>query len=148
MQLIQDHVFHEGFRHNRQVIADYKLESCTFEGWAGFMPDWSNPDPRLRPIIRNIVLRHTNAYSAYLHGAIIEDVAVDTTKAGKAPLFLRGNAYRHVMLKGQIGQAEIRGKIFPPWGLAKEEQQRIITEWDKANAAYYETVDWALDITQ
>jgi hypothetical protein len=148
MELIRDREFLDGPWHNRQLIADYVLENCTFDSWAGLTPNWSNPDPSLRPTIRNVTLRNTNAYSAYLEGVIIEDVTVDTTKAGKAPLFLRGNAYRHVTLKGRIGRTEIRGKMFPSLDLPKEDQDRIKTEWDRANAAYYETVDWALDITQ
>jgi hypothetical protein len=148
MQLIRDRVFHDGVRHNRQVIVDFLLEHCTFDGWAGLWPNWSNADPSLRPTIRNVILRNINAYSAHLEGAIIEDVMVDTTKAGKAPLFLRGNAYRHVTMKGRIGHTEIRGKMFPSLDLPKEDQERIKGEWDKANAAYYKTVDWALDIRQ
>jgi hypothetical protein len=99
-------------------------------------------------MIRNITLRKTNAYDTNLQGANVEDVTVETTKAGKAPLFLRGNAYRHVVLTGRIGPVEIRGKVFPPLALSDNEQERIMTEWDKANAAYYQNVDWALDITQ
>ena len=38
--------------------------------------------------------------------------------------------------------------MFPPLGLSKDEQRRIEAEWDEANAAYYKTVDWALDITE
>jgi hypothetical protein len=148
MQLIRDRQFLHGPRHDRQLIADYVLENCTFDSWAGLMPNWSNPDPRLRPTIRNVTLRNTNAYSAYLEGAIIEDVTVDTTKGGKHPLFLRGNAYRHVVLKGRIGQTDIRGKILPSLNLSRGDQERIKAQWDKANAAYYKTVDWALDITQ
>ena len=148
MQLIRDREFLDGPQHNRQLIADYVLENCTFDGWAGLTPNWSNSDPSLRPTIRNVTLRNTNAYSAYLEGVIIEDVTVDTTKAGKAPLFLRGNAYRHVTLKGRIGNTEIRGKMFPSLELHMQEQERIKAAWDRANAVYYETVDWALDITQ
>jgi hypothetical protein len=141
-------LFDEGFRHNCQVIADYALANCTFEGFAGFVPDWSNPDPRLRPTIRDVTLWNTNACSAFLEGAIIDEVTVNTTKVGKAPLFLRGSVYRHATLKGRIGRIEIRGKMFPPLDLPKEDRERIEFMWDLANAAYYQTVDWALDITQ
>lgn len=148
MQLIRDCVILDGPRHDRQLITDCVLENCTFDSWAGLTPNWSNPDPILRPTIRNVTLRNTNAYSGYLQGAVIEDVTVDTTKAGKSPIFLRGNAYRHVVLKGRIGPTEIRGKIFPSLDLSQEHQDRIKADWDRANAAYYESVDWALDISQ
>lgn len=75
-------------------------------------------------------------------------MVVETTRAGKGPLFLRGNAYLHVALRGRIAPTEIRGKMLPPLDLPKDERKRIMAEWDTANAAYYENVDWALDITQ
>jgi hypothetical protein len=149
MRVIRDRVFDDGLDHDRQVIANYTLENCTFDGSAGLSPNWENADPSLRPTIRNITLRNTNAYASGLQGAIVEDVTVENTKAGKAPVFFRGNVYRHVLLKGRITPIEIRGKVFPPFlFLSDDEQERIMAEWDKANAAYYQNVDWALDITQ
>jgi hypothetical protein len=65
MKIIRDRVFDDGPRHNRQVIEGYTLENCTFDGGARLWPDWSNADPSLRPIIRDLALRNTNAYSAY-----------------------------------------------------------------------------------
>jgi hypothetical protein len=101
----------------------------------------------LRPTIRNVSLKNTTAYACGVEGAILEDIVVDSTKAGKAPVFLRGNVYKHVVLKGRLGPIEIRGKVFPPSHWPIEDQQRLIAVWDKANAEYYTGVDWALDIT-
>jgi hypothetical protein len=148
MKVIRNRVFEKRYEHNRQVIEGYELEGCTFDGWAGIRPDWDNPDPQLRATIRNVTLRNTKAYGFQLSGAIIEDVVVETTKGGKSPFFLRGNVYRHVTLKGRIAWTSIRGQVNPPLEMPEEERQRIIVEWDKANAEYYKTVDWALDITQ
>jgi hypothetical protein len=148
METIRESMFKHGLQHNRQVLSDYILESCTFDGWAGLRPSWEEYDPNLRPTIRNVILRNTNAYSAYLDGAIVEDVTVDTTKAGKNPLFLRGNVYRHVVLKGRIGPIQIRGKIFPPTDWPEHFRKQSEVAWDNANSAYYKTVDWALDITE
>jgi hypothetical protein len=146
MRVIRNQVFTKGFRHNRQVIQNLRLEGCTFDGSAGFMPDWKRPDPKKRATIRNVTLKDMNALSAFLQGAIVEDVTVDTTKAGKHPLFLRGNVYKHVTLLGRIGFLEIRGKIGPPDGWPEEDQRRVNEEWDRANAEYYKGVDWAIDI--
>jgi hypothetical protein len=148
MQVIRDCEFLDGIRHDRQLISDYQLENCTFDSWSGVRPDWSNPDPELRATIRNVTLRKTNAYHGYLQGTIIEEVVVDTTKGGKGPLFLRGNAYKHVTLKGRISATDIRGKMLPPWDLPADEKGRIIAEWDQANREYYRSVDWALDIRE
>jgi hypothetical protein len=146
MRLITEKVFLDGLWHGRQMFENLTFENCTFDSWAGLMPDWDNPDPRLRPTVRNVVLRNTAAYNAYLDGAILENITVDTTKAGKAPLFLRGNVYNRVSLEGRIGYMEIRGKMFPPTQFSAEWQAEIIKIWDDANQAYYEHVDWALDI--
>lgn len=158
MQIIRDKTFVKRLWHDGQLIADYCLENCTFEGPAGLVPRWSkwfirsHPDPRRRPTLRNITLRNTNVYDGDLEGVILEDVTVDGTKGGRSPLFLRGNAYRHVILKGRIAATEIRGKFFPPlWDDSKfpdAVQQQIRAEWDAANAKFYEQTDWALDITQ
>lgn len=134
--------------HNRQILSDVVLEDCTFDGLAGLTPDWENPDPSLRPTVRNVSLKNTKAYAGYLEGAIIEDIVLDTTKAGKAPVFLRGNVYKHVKLVGQLAPIEIRGKVFPPIGFDRKEQERIMSAWDIANKKYYQSVDWALDITE
>jgi hypothetical protein len=148
MKRIQGITFMQGARHSRQVVSDLHLDSCTFDSWAGFMPDWDDPEPSLRPTLKNLHLTNSNAYSAYLDGAIIEDVVVDRTKAGKAPLFLRANAYKHVILRGRIAPLELRGKIFPSTQLHPIRQAEIVRRWDEANARYYESVDWALDVTE
>lgn len=149
MQIIRDCEIKESTTHHGQIIENLVLENCTFEGGAGIELDSSKPDPARRAIIRNVSLKNTRVYSAEVEGAIIEDVAIDTTKGGKAPLFLRGNAYRHVTLRGRISHTEIRGKVFPSyWDFSEADQQRIMLEWDLANAKYYENVDWALDIRE
>ena len=98
--------------------------------------------------MRDVVLRKVKAYSTRLDGAIVENVLVERITAGKSPIFLRGNAYRHVTLRGRIGRTEIRGKMFPPISAPQEEQESIKADWDAANLKYYETVDWALDISE
>lgn len=148
MRTIQGRLFDKQLTHNRQVIRDVRLEGCTFDGWAGVCPDWAKPDPSRRPTIRNVTLKDTNALSVFLEGAVIEDVTVDTTKAGKHPLFLRGNVYRHVTLMGRIGFLSIRGKIMPPIEWPDPDKQRVEADWDRANADYYKGVEWAIDIRQ
>jgi hypothetical protein len=81
-----------------------------------------------------------------MEGAIIEDVVVENTKAGRGPIFLRGNAYKHVVFRGKIGHTEIRGKMFPSTFLSAKKQEEIKCIWDDANAEFYKTVDWAIDI--
>jgi hypothetical protein len=38
--------------------------------------------------------------------------------------------------------------MLPPHDWPNAEQERVKAEWDNANADYYKTVDWAIDITQ
>jgi hypothetical protein len=146
MEVIVDQTFDAPHYHNRQLIADLRLERCTFNG-AGMTPEWAKPDPLRRPTFRNVYLRDVRADHAHLEGAIIEDVTVENMKAGKSPLFLRGNAYRHVTFRGRIAPLEIRGKVFPGF-TRPEAEARVTSFWDQANAAYYTTVDWAIDISE
>jgi hypothetical protein len=56
---------------------------------------------------------------------------------------VRGAVFRHVVLKGKIGRIKIGPWVLP--GIAKP---RVQQAFDDANAAYYSTVDWAIDIRE
>uniref|UniRef100_A0A7C4KXJ6 Uncharacterized protein n=1 Tax=Bellilinea caldifistulae TaxID=360411 RepID=A0A7C4KXJ6_9CHLR len=74
--------------------------------------------------------------------AIIEDTVIDGLKTSDL-LQTWGAVYKHVVLKGNIGRIMISPVIATGW--AKPHQQAA---FDKANAEYYQQVDWALDISE
>jgi hypothetical protein len=151
MRTVENEHFQFLRRHQGQTVTDTVFQDCAFDEGAILEPDWDNPSLELRPLIQNCVFRNCRITHPELQGAIIEDVCVDGTKGGlggtQLPTFFRGNAYKHVVLRGRIVPTEIVGKLFPSLWLSVSERKRLCREWDSANATYYETVDWALDIT-
>jgi hypothetical protein len=73
---------------------------------------------------------------------IVEDVVVDHLRI-ENELHTWGAVFRHVTLRGRIGRVMIR--TFVSLTLEPPEKLRPLNE---ANAEYYRTVDWALDISQ
>lgn len=72
----------------------------------------------------------------------IEDVSIHNLKrTGGDPLFLWGCVFRHVTLSGRISGIKINQRV----GLGSKTPIDQET-WNSAIAAYYEDVDWALDI--
>jgi hypothetical protein len=94
--------------------------------------------------VRNVKVIRCEVLGCALDAAIVEDVVVDGLKtAPEQPLQSWAAVFKHVTLKGLIGEIMISPMVAP--GLAKPHEQRA---FDEANAAYYQTVDWALDISE
>jgi hypothetical protein len=95
-----------------------------------------------RSTIRNVRLIGCEVRGCSVDTAIVEDVLVDGLKT-HGLLQTWAAVFRHVTIKGKLGRL-----MFSPFvaaGTANARQQR---EFDEANAAYYSTVDWALDISE
>jgi len=74
----------------------------------------------------------------------LEDVLVDGFRTyAQPPFFAWGAVFKHVTLKGNIDYIVLNAKV-TNW-LMKPALQPI---WDKANAAYYANVDWALNVRE
>ena len=98
-----------------------------------------------RPILRNIRLQGCQLLGrggCTLKGAIVEDVLVEDLKTdGLVQTW--ATVFKHVTLKGKIGELMFSSLFHP--GEPTSKFQRAI---EKANADYYATVDWALDIRE
>ena len=140
MQVFDNVEFEGALDHDRQELSDLVFNRCAFAHAGLLVRDGAQKDPSKRATVRNIQLNDCTAASATLDGAVIEDVTVHNLKRGKSPIFVRANAYKHVTFTGKIAALEIRGKL----GVLDNSWDDV---WDQANARYYETVDWALDIT-
>lgn len=127
--------------HERQSFCDFEFNRCTFAHAGIIVRDESCEEPAKRATVRNIRINDCRAADATLDGAIIENVTVHNLQRGRAPIFLRANAYKHVTLSGKIAVVEIRGKL----GVMDDSWDGL---WDDANARFYEPVDWALDISE
>ena len=93
--------------------------------------------------MRNVRLIGCEVMGCALNAAIVEDVVVDGLETHGDLLQTWGAVFKHVTLRGDIGRIMISPAVAT--GLAKPHEQRA---FDQANAAYYATVDWALDISE
>lgn len=111
--------------------------NLTLNGWhlAG------SPRPGEWNVIRDVSLIDATQINASLDTAAIEDVTLhNLKKQGASPLFLWGCVFKHVKLSGALSGLKINRSCGP--------NHPDQPKWDAAMAAYYESVDWALDISE
>lgn len=120
-----------------RVLQDVELERCTFEGCGLSTTDL----PERRTIVRNVVARNCRLAGVSVGPAIFEDVLIDRLVIHDG-VFAWGAVFARVTLRGRIGRIAVRPTL-PPEG--PPEAARRIAE---ANRAFYQTVDWALDISE
>ena len=125
-------------QNSRRVFSDLEFRYCRF--WSSRISITYNP--KRRSIVRNVRLIHCEQGGCAVETAIVEDVTVDGLRT-HGYLQTWGAVYKHVVLKGNIDSIMISPVIAT--GTATPKQQRV---FDEANARYYETVDWALDISE
>jgi hypothetical protein len=123
------------------TLQDITLARCSFLGCSL----WSLTDVHRRHCVRNVTLSGCEVIgeSSTVRGAIVEDCTVDGLKTGGL-LHLDGCVFKHVVLRGAIGRVMLTDAIlFSPWL-----SQGTTQAYAEANAKYYSTVDWALDISE
>jgi hypothetical protein len=125
-------------RNSGRVFADLEFRHCTFVSSSISI----TRNPRYRSLVRNVTLIQCEEIGCALDTAVVETVVVDGLKT--SDLFQTwGAVFKHVTLKGKIGRIMISPAVAA--GLATPAQQKA---FDKANAEFYSTVDWALDISE
>ena len=139
MRMFERKVFRSFYdRDSGRTFANLEFHQCRFEASSISITN----DPRLRSTVRNVHLIQCAESASPLWGAIVEDVVVDGLTT--SDLFRTwGAVFKHVTLKGKIGPVMISPAL--PHGSASIAQRQA---FDAANAAYYATVEWALDISQ
>jgi len=125
-------------RDSKALFRDLEFRKCSFEGCNISITF----DPNLRSTVRNVKLTQCEQRGCAVDSAILENVTVDGLKTHTL-LQTWGAVFKHVILKGKIGRLMFSPYVFP--SIATKEQQEA---FDEANTAYYETVDWALDIRE
>ena len=121
-----------------RTFEDIEFRECYFQSSAISMTD----NPELRSTVRNVRLIDCKQRGCALEAAVVEDVLVDGFKTNG--LFQTwAAAFKHVTIKGKVDQIMISQAVAS--GLATPAEQHA---FDEANAAYYATVDWALDVTE
>jgi hypothetical protein len=123
-------------RDSSQVFDDYEFEECCFISCALSM----TLDSAKRTTIREVTLRNCEVRA--LGAAILEEVVVDGLKTHG--LFQTwGTVFKHVTLKGKIDRV-----MFSPAVAISKPDRKHQPLFDEANADYYASLDWALNIRE
>ena len=119
------------------VTEGYFVENCSFEGCAYCMTD----DIGFRSVARDIILKNCRGRGLLVGPAIFEDLLIENLDMRELRIF--GAVFKHVRLTGKLGSVMLKRDLSPV--TATEAQQAAARV---ANARYYASVDWALDISQ
>jgi len=115
----------------RRELHDREFDRCTFR-WCNAVAE----GPLDRPVLRRIRALNCRLEGCHALGAIFDDCTFDGLRNDRSSL--AGCAFRHVVFRGDFGRYLIRGSS-DLWGPGA---------MDRANDQFYETVDWALDISE
>ena len=123
------------------VYSDFVFRRCTFVNCDVSITDV----PQLRSTVRNVQLIDCVRARdpAGLSCPIVEDCLIENLKIEEL-LQTWGAVFKHVTFKGRIGPIMLSNCLCPTF-TSTEAMHRI---FDEANAQYYSTVDWALDISK
>lgn len=125
-------------RNSSRIYSDLEFRYCRFESC-----DISiTRNPKKRSIIRNMAFYGCETRGCSIYPAIIEDVLVSSLKTHNL-LQTWGAVFKHVKLEGNIGRIMISPLITPTLASSKEQ-----LAFELVNNNYYQTVDWALDISE
>jgi hypothetical protein len=125
-------------RDSGRIFEDVVFRRCSFvNSGVSITRDISR-----RSTLRNIRLVDCEQRGCAIDAAILDGVEVSGLKTHDT-LITFGAAFRHVRIVGKIGEVMITPDIMP--AIAGAHEQR---EFRRANAKFFESVDWALDISE
>jgi hypothetical protein len=122
-----------------ETIEDMEFVKCEFIGQG--LTTYGAPVNR--STAHNLHLKNCKVNSFYGHGAIFDEIVVDGLRTSVSPVILCGCAFRHVVLKGQLGSFLINRNI----DILQQDADRNAA-FIQANDEFYESVGWALDISE
>jgi hypothetical protein len=138
MRVIEEQTFDMVYDNGGQLFSDLHFRRCKFVS-SGLSV---TTDPALRSTVRNVVLERCSVQGCTLRCAVVEDVVVDGLSTSDLHQS-RGAVFKHVVLRGRVGRLMATARI-----ATVDVDPADQRAFDAANAAYYEGVDWALDISQ
>ncbi len=127
-----------GYAQNK-TIEDMEFVNCEFIGHG--LTTYGGPINRSSA--RNLRLKNCKVNSFFGHGAIFDEIVIDGLRTSRSPVILFGCAFRHVVLKGQLGGFLVNRNIT---ALRKDPMRDAA--FVQANEDFYKSVDWALDISE
>src|SRR5262249_769629 len=122
-------------RDSGALFCDLEFHRCRFRNCTLSI----TREPRLRTTVRNVRLFDCGASGLpSVNCAIVEDVLVDGFAT--SGLFQTwGAVFKHVVLRGKIDKVMMSSVVD-----IYDQQSEVQRAFDRANAEYYEKVDWAL----
>lgn len=128
--------FRSWYDNGNQVFSGLAFERCRFTSCRLSLAR----DPRQRSTVRGCTVSGCETRGCAIGAAVVEDVSVQDLKTNGL-LQAWGAVFKHVVFRGKIDRVMFSPAVSA--GRAEPEEQRA---FDVANAAYYSSTDWALDI--
>lgn len=125
-------------RWSGRVFEDMTFRRCRFVGCTIA----AVRSPKHRTVVRNVEVVRCEQAGCHIGSVVAEEVFVDGLKSA-TDIKTWGAVFKHVTLTGRLG-ALLISPLVAPWD-HDQTRQRLFEE---ANARYYESVDWALDISE
>ena len=122
----------------QEIFENIEFDKCVFDNCRISQTN----NPFYRSTVRHVKLTNCKTIHSDTGIAIIEDVTVENLTVAQI-LQIYGSVYKHVTLKGKIGNIMLCD--FLPSNICDEEEQEAVR---CENREYYDDVDWALDISQ
>lgn len=126
-------------RDSGSLFSDIEFRGCYFQGCNLSVTE----DPNLRSTVRNVQLLDCSQRGCAIYPAIFEDVLVDGFNTNGQLVQAWGAAFNRVVLRGKIDRLMI-SSVVDVYG----DRPNLQRAFDEANAEYYRSVEWALDISQ
>lgn len=121
------------------VVQNLSFSRCFFDNCSVMQAE----HPSQRVILRNIEITNSRQRGSSVDTAAIEDAVISGMgKEGRFPFFAWAAVFKHVTLKGKLSAMKLNRWVAPA------PHPSIQQRWDDANKAYYQTVDWALDLRE
>jgi hypothetical protein len=140
MTVFQDREFRTIYdQDSGAVFSDIAFHQCHFVSCALSITS----DPALRSTVRNVTLLNCSQLGCSLRSAVVEDVVVDGLDTGGQLVQTFGAVFSRVVLRGKIGRLMISSVVD-----LMGNEPGVQKAFDEANAEYYKSVGWALDISQ
>lgn len=125
-------------RDSGAVYEDYSFHKCTFDNC---LLSFTN-QPALRSTVRRCTATHCMVVNSIVGPALFDEVTVDGLSVNDL-LILTEPLFRHVTLRGKIGQIKINTRLsYLDYSAA------ALRAFPRSRIAFYKNVDWALDIRE
>jgi hypothetical protein len=138
MRTFENEEFTAFYDRGGNVYEDLYFKKCTFISSSISI----TYDPANRTTVRNVTLERCRVVGSALDCAVVEDVLVDGLQTSDLHQAW-GALFKHVTLRGKIGRLMVTTLVSP-----RHRNTPVQAAFDEQREAYYETIDWALDISE